>query len=562
MSYDLKHVKVPRLAGAGLRALVGLVENPITRRALTPKLFQDMGLTDFRALHPTDAPTVYPEHPAPADAPRAADPQPLQSLCAATTSPEGFAFHTISDFHTAYASGALDPCAVAEQVIAAIAASDRGDTPLRAFIAVNPNDLRAQAEASAARWRAGAPLGPLDGVPVGVKDELDQAGYPTTVGTRFMGKSGPATQDATSVARLRAAGALLIGKCNMHEIGIGTTGINTHHGSARNPYDLWRCTGGSSSGSAAAVAAGLCPVALGADGGGSVRLPAALCGVVGLKPTFGCVSEAGAAPLCWSVAHIGPLAANAFDAALVQALICGADPLDPHSLHQPPLHLDGFLSDDLSDLRVGVFTPWLEDAAPEIVQACRAQLTLLQSLGAQVVEVTLPDLEAARVAHLVSIAAEMATSMEAHYATHRADFGLDVRVNLALARTFTARDYIRAQRVRTAALQNLSDAFRIADVILTPSTGRTAPPRRPDARPPRESAHPPVIDLMRFATLANLTGVPAISYPVAYDGDGLPIGCQLMGRPWSEALLLRLARLGGRALTRLKPRLHFDILPK
>lgn len=330
MGYDMRHVKAPRLQGKALRAFVALMENQVSRRMLTAKLFKDTGIADFRGVHPQAAPTLYPIHEVTSGAQTApAEALDMQALCASTTNPPGFAFRTIRDFGEAYRSGATTPAEVAERVIDALYTSDRSAQPLRAFISFNEEDIRAQAKAATARWRAGAPIGPLDGVPVGVKDELDQAGYPTTVGTRFLGRSGAAQQDATAVARLRAAGALLIGKCNMHEIGIGTTGLNPHHGPARNPYDLGRCTGGSSSGSAAAVAAGLCPVALGADGGGSVRLPAALCGVFGLKPTFGRVSESGAAPLCWSVAHIGPLAATAHDAALVQALIAGPDPRDP-----------------------------------------------------------------------------------------------------------------------------------------------------------------------------------------------------------------------------------------
>jgi Asp-tRNA(Asn)/Glu-tRNA(Gln) amidotransferase A subunit family amidase len=159
-------------------------------------------------------------------------------------------------------------------------------------------------------------LGPLDGVPIAVKDELDQVPYATTAGTRFLGRE-PASSDATVVARLRSAGALLVGKTNMHEVGLGITGVNPHHGTSRNPYDPARITGGSSSGSAAAVAAGLCPIAVSADAGGSIRIPAALCGVVGLKPTFGRMSERGAAALCWSLAHIGVIGASSADVALV-----------------------------------------------------------------------------------------------------------------------------------------------------------------------------------------------------------------------------------------------------
>jgi Asp-tRNA(Asn)/Glu-tRNA(Gln) amidotransferase A subunit family amidase len=179
----------------------------------------------------------------------------------------------------------------------AIAASDAANPPLRAYIAVNREDVLQQAAAATKRFSTGAPLSILDGIPVAVKDELDMVPYPTTAGTAFLGRH-PASSDATVVARLRAAGALLIGKANMHEIGMGVTGLNPIYGTPRNPYATHCHTGGSSSGSAAAVAAGLCPLALAADGGGSIRIPAALCGVVGLKPTYGRVSEHGALPPC------------------------------------------------------------------------------------------------------------------------------------------------------------------------------------------------------------------------------------------------------------------------
>lgn len=194
------------------------------------------------------------------------------------------------------------------------------------------------------------------------------------------------------------------------------------------------------------------------------------------------------------------------------------------------------------------------------MQACREQIACFQALGARVVEISIPGLEAARVAHLISIAGEMAASMGPYYAEHRTDFGLDVRVNLAIAHEFTTRDYVNAQRVRTQVLASMSDAFSSCDVIITPASARTAPPLRPDALPDGESDLTTVLDLIRFATLANLTGLPAIAYPIAYDGDGLPISCQLMGSPWSESLLLRLSRIGARTLSRLKPRMHFDLL--
>jgi Asp-tRNA(Asn)/Glu-tRNA(Gln) amidotransferase A subunit family amidase len=188
----------------------------------------------------------------------------------------------------------------------------------------------------------------LDGVPVPVKDEVEMLPFGTTVGTRFLGKT-PAKQDSTVVARMRATGALMVGKCNMHEIGIGVTGLNPHHGTVRNPYNINHHTGGSSSGPAAAVAAGFGPVAIGADGGGSIRLPSGFCGVVGLKTTYSRVSEFGAAPLCWSVAHLGPIAGTARVVAMGFAILAGADHNDPHTHNQPEISMDGFSQLDLSD---------------------------------------------------------------------------------------------------------------------------------------------------------------------------------------------------------------------
>ncbi len=213
--------------------------------------------------------------------------------------------------------------------------------------------------------------------------------------------------DATVVARLRAAGALLIGKANMHEIGINPNGANAHYGAARNPYDTARDPGGSSSGPAAAVAAGLCPIAIGADGGGSIRIPASLCGLVGLKPTFGRVSEAGAAPLCWSVAHIGPLGATVEDVALAYGLIAGPDTRDPNSQRQPAVGLAGW-NDRLTwhGLTVGVYRPWFRHAAPAVVAANEAMLAQFERAGAQVREIVVPELDAMRLAHIIIILSE------------------------------------------------------------------------------------------------------------------------------------------------------------
>jgi Asp-tRNA(Asn)/Glu-tRNA(Gln) amidotransferase A subunit family amidase len=427
------------------------------------------------------------------------------------------------------------------------------------MIAVDREDVLRQARDAAERIRRGEARSVLDGVPVAVKDELDMIPYPTKVGTTFLGTS-PATQDATAVARVRAAGALLIGKANMHEIGIGVTGFNPHYGTPRNPYDSAHYTGGSSSGPATAVAAGLCPVAIGADGGGSIRVPAAFCGVVGLKATHGRMSEFGAAPLDWSVAHVGPLAATATDAALAYGLMAGPDPQDPLSRHQPPPTLAGWDDLDLNGLTLGIFWPWFRHASEEVVAACESLLAGFQERGAQVREIALPGLEAGRVAHVITIASEMNAALESHYQAHHKEYGLDVRLNLALSRAFTARDYIRAQQARTRLIRNFETALANVDLIITPSTGIVAPAIPPAALKDGDSDLTTLTEIMRFATPANMTGLPAISFPAGYTDAGLPIGMQAMGRAWEEPTLLRLALVAEQMVERRRPRVWFDLL--
>jgi Asp-tRNA(Asn)/Glu-tRNA(Gln) amidotransferase A subunit family amidase len=352
----------------------------------------------------------------------------------------------------------------------------------------------------------------------------------------------------------------LIGKANMHEIGINVTGLNPHHGCTRNPYALEHYTGGSSSGSAAAVAAGLCPVAIGADGGGSIRIPASFCGLVGLKSTFGRVSEYGALDLDWSVAHIGPIAASTTDAAIVWRVIAGPDPSDPDTLFQPAPDLQGWDNIDLNGLYIAVFWPWFNHSTSDMLTHCRKMLAHFTNLGASLIEVDIPDLDACRVAHLITISSEMAQAMDATHAQHGKEHGLDVRTNLRLARAFSSQDYIKAQRVRTRMMAHFKHALRTADMIITPATGVPAPPIKPGALPHGDSDLSLLLEIMRYSQPANLTGLPAIAFPVGYNDEGLPIGMQAIGRPWQEATLLRMAVCAEQALERRKPVWHYDIL--
>lgn len=539
--YSPLDVRSPRLAGLALRAFVGLVENPVTGPVVAAQMIRQLGLARLRETV-AEGSSLLATLPHPPE--ETADDVDPASLSGASP------WTDIAAYAEAYRSG-HSPESVAEKFLAHRDA-------LGAFIAVQGDDLRRQAAASAQRHREGRALSRLDGVPIAIKDEVDMVPYPTTVGTNFLGRT-PAAGDATTVARLRAAGALLLGKTNMHELGIGVTGINPHHGPARNPYDPSRVTGGSSSGSACAVAAGYCPAALGADGGGSIRIPAALCGVVGLKPTFGRVSEHGAAPLCWTVAHIGPIASTARDCATLYRLMAGPDPLDPGTAAQPAPHLRG-LDRGWAGLRIGVYRPWFEHADPEVVARCDAALTTFRAAGATVVEVDLPELDLANLAHVVTIAVEMAASQRAWFAANRDRYALDTRLNLSLAGSLTSVDYVHAQRVRGRIVQHVESALSSVDLLATPATACVAPPIRPDALAGGESDMVTLSRIMRFAPLANLTGHPAISFPVGYSGEGLPIGLQLVGRPWCEHTLLRAAHAAEPLIERRAPGVAIRLL--
>jgi Asp-tRNA(Asn)/Glu-tRNA(Gln) amidotransferase A subunit family amidase len=560
--YDLVSVKLPRFAGFALRFFVGLIESPLTRWLLIGPLLKQGGITALRDLQIEEPPTLLPLHSK--TGPFRMTPSPVRQATKvrpAKKAPGSFAFHSIVDFAAAYKKKTSTPEQVAERVIEAIAASNAADPALRAIIASNADDIRKQARDSAKRIQAGKPRSVLEGVPVAVKDEMDAVPYPTWVGTRFLGQA-PAARDATVVARLRAAGALIIGKANMHEIGIGVTGLNPHHGTTRNPYAPDHYTGGSSSGPAAAVAAGLSPASIGADGGGSIRIPSALCGLVGLKTTFGRTSLAGGAPLTWSNDQYGPLAGSVSDTAILYALMSGPDPDDPSTLGQPALSLDGFDKTDLKGLTLGVYWPWFEHASVEVVAACKRMLDGLRSRGAKVKEVTIPDLDATRIGHLVTITSEMLTGLAPYARKHWKEYSLEVRTNLDLALAFTSQDYLKALRIRTRSMADFNRALASVDAIVTPTTACAAPPIPKDALPNGESDLTTLLEIMRFAPAANFTGLPAISFPAGYTAAGLPIGFQAIGRAWHEHVLLRIAHVAEGLVERKAPTVYYDLLPE
>jgi len=558
--YNLSRLKAPRLSGSGFKIFTGILETSFPGGFLASKLLRDSGVSKLTSKCIREDTTILPLH---------LDGSPVENA-AGTVSDflkpidkeekksgiSGFRHLSIDDYASLYREGTANPLSVAEELIRQIEKSNSGDRPLNAVIKFNREDILRQAEESRQRFEKGAPLSILDGVPIAVKDEVDLKGYTTSVGTSFLG-SQPAAEDAESVRRLRDAGAILFGKTNMHEIGIGVTGLNPHYGVVRNPYNPGNYTGGSSSGSAAAVAAGLCPGAVGADGGGSIRIPAALCGVTGIKPTYARISEHGAAPLCWSVAHLGPIASSVRDTAIMYAVMAGPDKKMPVSEVQPEPDLFQTGKSGLEGLRIGYYPEWFYDCSEDIHPVLNDAVKHLEELGAEVKEIEIPELEEMRIAHLISIVSEMTTAMNPYYKEHRKDFGLDTRVNLALGRRLTNIDYIHAQRMRTRAMEIFNDVFRSVDAVITPSTAVAAPAVPDDALPLGESNLEMLSDIMRYAFPGNLTGLPALSVPIGYTEDKLPVGLQIISGAWKESLIFRIAANLESRTPFLKPELYF-----
>jgi len=560
MPYDLKKPNAPRLVGTKLKLLAAAAESAGLGGLVYKSIAGNMGLAALREADVGNAPAAaLPILPRGSGA---AGPTPdLNAEADRQVAATGFGFDTVADLRAAYRDGSTTPTRVADRALAAIAESEANDPAMRIFFASDADEVRAQAQAASERWAKGEPCGALDGVPVAIKDEVDVAGYPTTLGTTFLGKDGPAKEDCTAVARIRAAGGIILGKANMTEIGIGPIGLQPHHGTARNPYDTNRLTGGSSAGPGAAVAAGISPISLGADGGGSIRNPASFCGVVGLKATFGRVSEHGVPPICWSVAHLGPLGATARDCAVTYAVMAGEDPHDPNTLGQPPVRLDGLdRTTDLSDLTIGVWDAWFDDADEQVVAGCRGMLDHFAAKGATIVPIEIEGLDASRVAHLITIGSEMGASQAPFMDRHRGDFAADVRVLLAATARFSAIEFVQAQRQRYRLCQEFARIHRDVDVVVTPTNGCTAPIVPLDALTTGESNLSLLSKVMRFVTPSNMTGLPAISFPAGYDGNGMPIGFHAMGRAWEEHVLLRLAAAGEDLVERRVPQKHWRLL--
>jgi len=417
------------------------------------------------------------------------------------------------------------------------------DGTIKSYITVMGDSARAAARAAEARVNARETLGPLHGVPIGLKDLYCTKGVKTTGGSRILGNWMP-TEDATVVTRLAAAGGIMLGKLNMHEFAYGPEGLNAHYGTPWNPWDrtTHRICGGSSSGSGAAVAAGLCPGALGSDTGGSIRIPSSLCGLTGLKPTYGRVSRAGALPLAWSLDHVGPMCRSAADCALMLGAMAGYDPRDPSTSVLPVPDYAAALTGQVTGLRIGLLGRFfLESAGAPQRQATEQAVKTLEGLGASVREITLEQMKHAAAASAAVISAESYAYHEPWLRTRAAEYGPDVRERLLVGAFVSGSEYLKGQRVRRLIRDEVDRVLGDVDVLIAPTLPIAAVPvgaREVDIDGKPQPVRP---SLVRYTRPFNVSGHPVASVPCGFTVDGLPIGMQVIGRTFDEATVLRLA---------------------
>lgn len=447
-------------------------------------------------------------------------------------------FLTLAEQARLIGSREVSPVEVVDSTLRQI---EQVDGRVNGFITVTAESARSAAREAEREIARGGYRGPLHGIPIALKDLFYTRGLRTTAGSRILRDFVP-DEDATVVTRLRDAGAVMVGKTNMHEWAFGATNTNPHFGDVHNPWDMDRVSGGSSGGSAAAVAACMASAALGSDTGGSIRIPAALCGVVGLKPTYGRVSRYGAIPCAWSLDHVGPLCRTAEDAAIVMSAIAGADPRDPASSREPVPDYRADLSRGISGLKIGVLREYLSGPTdPEVSTAFQTALGVLRQLGAGIEEVSVPEVRFAVAASTTIMSAEASSYHEEYLRTRPEDYGEDIRDRLEMGLLMAATDYVKAQRVRRMMIDRFLGLFRQYDALVCPTEPATAPRFDQGTVQFGETAEPRGTTLVRHTRLFNLTGLPAASVPCGFASNGLPVALQIAAAPFAEGTVLRIA---------------------
>ena len=425
---------------------------------------------------------------------------------------------------------------VTESVLSRIASLD---LRLHSFITVLAEDARRQAARADEEIAVGCYRGLLHGIPVSVKDLFWTAGIRTTAGSRVLNDWVPQV-DATVVKRLARAGAVLVGKTNMYEFAYGS--VHPDVRPSRNPWDLARTTGGSSSGSAASVAAGMGYGSVGSDTGGSIRIPASYCGIVGMKPTYGRVSRHGAIPLSWSCDHVGPMARTVRDCAALLQAIAGHDAHDATSAELPVPNYISNQETDVSRLRVGIAESYLrQHVSPSVLHCIEQAIVHFRHMGASVRLIDPPQPSELVPVLLAIMSSEAATYHQSTVRTNPDAFSDAVRERLELGAVTPATTYIHAQRLRTQIIERMRHAMSDIDVLLMPTSPMTAPLLEGDLSTSRQTDPDLLAARINFTGPFDLTGFPAISLPCGFSGTGLPVGLQLVAKPFEEQTLLSAA---------------------
>lgn len=526
--------QTPRISGAALRA-AEVATRPAPVRALVAKLLKkDLGITAVLALDESQrAALPVSIRPLPARLGRRRGSEELGPLPIREWPRCG------GHWAQAYRHGSLRPTEAARAALQAARALG-ARTPSMGPILTYDDDRALRAAALAdERWKRDVPLGPLDGLPIVVKEEMAVAGLPRQLGSAGLPAEGE-VRDGTIVARLRQAGAVILGSTPMTEFGMSPLGFNPHRTMPRNPHDERRLAGGSSTGTGVAVATGLVPVGIGADGGGSIRTPACFTGIFGIKPTFGLLSRMGGG-LANSVSAFGPLGASVADLAAVLDACAGEDPDDELTESPVPLVAGSFwkaTGQGVRGLRIGVEESEWAVASDDIARPGRHALRELEKAGAVLVPVTLPLARHTPAIGYLTIGLEELTLLRELRLSHEESLGPDLRITMRMLAEFGSQDYLDAQRLRAALRRQVAGLLRDVDVLALPTVGCTAPAAtEEEAR--GGFVDPPVLDAAcRFAFLANLAGLPAGTAPVGTASDGMPVGLQIVGDAWDDAAVL------------------------
>jgi aspartyl-tRNA(Asn)/glutamyl-tRNA(Gln) amidotransferase subunit A len=449
---------------------------------------------------------------------------------------KSLAFKTIEELAPLIRDKEVSPVEIVKSVLERV---KEYNPKINAYIAVNEQSALASAEQAESDIMKGNYRGTLHGIPMALKDIFYIKGEVSTIGSKIH-MHHISDYDATIVGKLKEAGVVFTGKLNLHEYAWGGTTNNPHFGPCRNPWNTELIPGGSSGGSGAAVAADLTIASIGTDTGGSIRIPASFCGIVGLKPTHGRVSKYGCFPLAWTLDHIGPMTKTVKDAAILLEAIAGYDENDPTTVQVPVVPYSQFLSDGIKDMKIGVDEYLFKDIDANVERLVREAICQLERMGAKIEIVELPSLKHVQWAEMITILAEASTIHHNNMKERPQDFGEDVRKLLELGELPSAVDYLQAQQVRRKLTQEFAEIYKRVDVLAAPSLPCIAPHIGDDFVLMNGKEVSFIDRIIPFTAPANLTGLPSISIPCGFS-LGMPVGLQLMGKAYDERTVLKLA---------------------